>query len=82
MYQPIHEPVSVAGVYEHGKFRPVKFRWKEKLLPISEICSVHDFKDGSVQKRRFSVMASGNVYLLEFDRRQETWILEQIWLES
>ena len=82
MYQPIHEPVSVAGVYEQGKFRPVKFRWKEKLLPISEICSVHDFRDGSVQKRRFSVMASGNVYLLEFDRRQETWMLEQIWLES
>lgn len=82
MYQSIGEPISVAGIYEHGKFRPMKFRWRQKLLSISEICSVHDFKDGSVQKRRFSVMADGNVYLLEFDRRQEWWKLEEVWIES
>lgn len=82
MYQPIHEPVSVAGIYENGKFRPVKFRWRQKLLNITEVCSVHDFRDGTVRKRRFSVMAQGTVYLLEFDRSQESWILEQLWIES
>lgn len=82
MYQPIHEPVSVAGIYEHGKFRPLKFRWQNKLLVITEICSVHDFRDGTVQKRRFSVMAGGTVYLLEFNRNQENWLLEELWIES
>lgn len=82
MYQPIHEAVAVAGVYEHGHFRPVKFRWQKRVFRIQEICSVHDFRDGSVQKRRFSVLANQTVFLLEFDRRQESWMLEEIWIEN
>jgi hypothetical protein len=82
MYHKIAEPVSVAGIYEHSAFRPVKFRWKQRLLTITEVCSVHDFKDGSIFKRRFSVAAEGTVYLLEFDRYRESWSLEEIWVND
>jgi hypothetical protein len=82
MYHTIHEPIQVAGVYEQSRFRPMKFRWQNRLYVIHEICTVHDFRDGSVNKRRFSVTSSGNVYLLEFDRYRETWFLEQVWVEN
>jgi len=80
MYHTIHEQISVAGIYEHGRFRPMKFRWQKHLYQIEETCSVHDFRDGSIPKRRFSVTVAGTVYLLEFDRHREVWFLEQVWL--
>lgn len=82
MYHTIHEPISVVGIYEHGQFRPVKFKWKQRVYQIEELCSRHDFRDGSIPKRRFSVTVSGTTYLLEFDRHQETWHLEQVWLPN
>jgi len=82
VYHHIHEPITVAGIYEHGRFRPIKFRWQQQLFTITQICSVHDFRDGSIHKRRFSVMAKDTVYLLEFNRQQEHWFLEELWVES
>lgn len=81
MYHPINEKVAVAGIYTSGKFSPRKFKWRSQTFEVNQICTVHDFKDGSVRKRRFSVMANRNVYLLEFNRDQEIWTLEQIWIE-
>lgn len=82
MYQTISETISVAGAYIPGGFKPAKFRWKNRLYPIKEICSQHDFKDGNVKKRRFSVLSGSTVYLLEFNRDQESWQLVEIWLEE
>ena len=86
MYQTIGEenqgePISVIGVYTPGHFFPKKIKWREKTLLINQICSAHDFKDGGVKKRRFSLMSEGTVYLIEFNRDLETWHLQQIWVE-
>ena len=82
MYQTIDETISVAGAYTPGKFTPAKFRWRNRIYPIQEICSQHSFKDGNVQKRRFSVLARNTVFLLEFNRDQENWKLVQLWIEE
>lgn len=82
MYQTIGEPVAVAGVYSQGHFQPKKFQWRLKQLGITQVTSVHDFKDGTVLKRRFSIMANQTLYLLEFNRSLETWRLEQVWVEE
>ena len=81
MYQDIREKVSVAGVYSNGRFQLRKFQWRNQLFTINSSCAVHDFKDGTVRKRRFSVMSKGMLFLLEFNRDQEIWIPEQIWVE-
>jgi hypothetical protein len=80
MYQTITEEIAVAGTYKHQHFLPRKFEWHNRPYPIEEICSTHDFRDGSVRKRRYSVMAKGTLYLIEFNRDQEKWSLEQIWI--
>lgn len=82
MYHAIQEPISVAGIYERGQFRPVKFKWRQRVYQVEELCSQYDFRDGSIPKRRFSATVAGTTYLLEFDRHKESWTLEQIWLAN
>lgn len=82
MYQIIGEKVDVAGVYSKGRFHPKKFAWKGRAFVIDQVASCHDFKDGSVRKRQFAVVANGNTYLLNFDRDIEQWVLQQIWVEA
>ena len=86
MYQTIGEDhigetISVIGIYTPGHFFPKKLKWRGKILPIDQVCSVHDFKDGGVRKRRFSIMSGPTVYLIEFNRDFETWSLLQVWVE-
>ncbi len=81
MYQRIGEDISIIGIYQKGRFIPKKMQWQAKTFAIEQICSVHDFKDGAVRKRRFSIMSGTNIYLIEFDRDRETWLLEQVWVE-
>lgn len=81
MYQTIGEEILIIGIYQKGRFTPKKIQWRKNTLVINQICSVHDFKDGAVRKRRFSVMSGTTLYLIEFDRDRETWLLEQVWVE-
>lgn len=82
MEQTISEKVSVLGIFQDASFTPKQFRWNNRSYTIEEITSVHERKDGAVVKRRYAVLSGGNLYLLEYNRREETWILEQIWMEG
>lgn len=93
MYQTISEAIWVLGIFKNASpaqhptnrgagFTPKKFKWNNRDYPIEAITSVHDFKDGGVEKRRYAVVSAGNLYLLEYNRREETWTLEQIWIEG
>lgn len=81
MYEPIHESISVIGVYKNAKFFPRKFLWSDKEYVISQITFAADIRDGSVRKRQYSVVADNNSYRLLFDRAEETWTLEEVWCE-
>ncbi len=81
MYQTIHEPIEVIGIYAHHTFLPKKFKWKNRVFPISETTLQSNIKDGEVRKRLYSVMAEHNLYRLEFNRETEDWLLEEIWME-
>lgn len=81
MYQIIHEQIEVAGVYNHLKFTPKKFKWKNKVYSIKEITLTAEMKDGGVKKRFFSVVSQGEVYRVIFDRENEKWWLEEKWVE-
>lgn len=81
MFTPIHESISVAGVFTANGFAPKKFQWKQTTYPIEEITLISNVKNGGIRKRLYSVMSKGNLYRLEFNRENETWILEEIWME-
>lgn len=93
MYQTIGEAISVLGVFGKSSptqnstdrgagFTPKKFKWNNQTYLIDQITSIHDLSDGGVKKRRYSVVSGANLYLLEYNRTEETWKLEQIWHEG
>jgi hypothetical protein len=81
MYEPIHEAISVIGVYKNRKFIPRKFLWLDKEYQVDIITFFADIRDGSVRKRQYSVVSKGTSYRLLFDRAEETWMLEEVWCE-
>lgn len=88
MYQTIGERIEVVVVYGppasklRGKLKPIKFRWRGKVYPIRQITLATDTKDGGVRRRFFSVVSGGNVYRICFNRENEDWILEEVWMEG
>lgn len=82
MYQTISEAITVLGIFQNSKFTPKKFKWNSQIYPIETITSTHELRDGGVKKRRYAVTSGANLYLLEYNRQQETWKLIQIWHEG
>lgn len=82
MYQTIREPVSVTGIFKNASFTPKDFKWNNRSYLIESITSIHEFRDGGLIKRRYAVISGGNLYLLEYDRQNQTWQLIQIWHEG
>jgi hypothetical protein len=81
MYEPIGEKIAVVGAYNGGEFAPKKFRWREHLYPIQMITFVTDIRDGRTLKRRYCVTSGPQAYRLLFDRIEENWQLEELWVE-
>ena len=82
MYHRIDEPIEVIGIYHQHTFVPKKFRWRKKEFLISQITLKSDVKDGGVRKRLYSVTVGRDVYRLEFNRENEAWKLEEVWVEG
>lgn len=81
MYQTIGETIRVIGLYAHQSFVPKKFLWQQKEYPIEKITFVTDMRDGVTRKRRYSVVSGAQAYRLLFNRNEETWVLEELWVE-
>lgn len=82
MYQTIHEPIEVAGVFSQGKFSPAKFRWAKKTFPVESITLLSRERDGLVPIHHYSVVASETVFRLSFHPDSLAWFLEEIWQEG
>ena len=81
MYQTIGEAIEVIGVYASQTFTPRKFRWQRQEYPVNSITFVTDLRDGVTRKRRYSVTSGAQSYRLLFNRNEETWVLEELWVE-
>lgn len=88
MYQTIGESIEMIVVYgsslpgQVGRLKPLRFRWQGRVYPVHQITLATDTKDGGIRKRLYSVVSRGNVYRLSFNRDNEEWALEEIWLEG
>lgn len=81
MYQIIGETISVIGIYGKQSFQPKKFLWQKREYPITKVTFITDLRDGTTQKRRYSVTSGPQSYRLLFNRKEETWVLEELWVE-
>jgi hypothetical protein len=81
MYQTIHEPIVVAGVFQQGVFNPKKFRWNERIYQVDQITLQANLRDGGVQQRSYGVVSGANLYRLLYNRDSEEWFVEEVWCE-
>jgi len=82
MYQTIGEEIQVAGLFKKGRFWPSKFKWYGQTFNIQKITLTAEANNGGVKLRYYSVLASGNLYRLQYNRQFETWRLMEIWCEG
>jgi hypothetical protein len=82
MYQTIHDAIAVFGVYDQGGFHLKKFNWRNQVYPVDQVTLTINLKDGGVKQRMYSVQSGANIYRLLFNRENECWFLEEIWLEG
>lgn len=81
MFTKINEQIAVVGTYNHATFVPKKFLWRDRILKIDELTFVADSKDGGIHNRTYSVVSSGNVYRLQFNRDSEEWIIAEVYCD-
>ncbi|MBT3249326.1 MAG: hypothetical protein HN846_04620 [Candidatus Pacebacteria bacterium] len=81
MYEEINEDISVIGIYKKHHFSPKKFKWNNRVFPVDEVTLSNDVRDGMIKKRLYSVVASGNLYRLEFNRESEQWKILEVWVD-
>lgn len=82
MYTQINSPISMIGVYQHGRFIPRKFLWQSKEYLVNQITFIHDLKNGGRKQRIYSIEAAGTIYRILFDRDDEQWTLQELWVDG
>lgn len=83
MYASIQEPIAVIGSYLPDRsFQPKKLQWRAKEFRIEQITWKSDIKDGGIKKRLYSVVTSGQLFRIEFNRENEQWTLCEVWVEG
>lgn len=81
MFTSINEAIEVVGIFTKGKFIPKKFKWQQRIIPITQITLTSDIKDAGIKKRLYSVLNQQTLYRLEFNRESEHWTLLEVWSE-
>jgi hypothetical protein len=82
MHQTIHEAVKVAGIFSLSQFKPIWFKWQNRVLKVDQITLVSDYKQGLVKSKLYSVIAEGNLYRLDFNLITHDWILKSVWIDG
>lgn len=82
MYQTIHEPIAVVGVFDQAKFLPKKFRWGQRVVSVEQVTLLSKERDGLVPIHHYSVVSAGTLYRLSFHPQDITWFLEEVWYEG
>ena len=83
VYEEVYEPIDVISVFQHGKMRPVKFKWNERVYKVDKINGGWVSDEGSNRYYHFSVAAGGpDCFELCFDLRNLSWELTRVCLEG
>jgi hypothetical protein len=79
MYQEIEEPIDVIALFEKGRMRPVRFRWKERVYRIAKVTGDWQSEVGRYRLRHFAVIdEASNFFELSFDQYDSVWSLAKV----
>jgi hypothetical protein len=80
MFETIDEPVDVLTAFVAGSMRPLRFRWRGRVIPIRRVNGRWTRREGQTVLHAFSVEgAAADTYELIYDPRGPRWVLARAW---
>lgn len=80
MFETLNEPVDVLTAFLEGRVRPLRFRWKGRVVRIQRVTGEWSRREGAARLAYFSVEGpSAETYELCYDPRGPSWTLCKAW---
>ena len=80
MLESLSDPVDVLTAFVDGRMRPLRFRWKGRVVRVRRITGEWSRREGQSVLQYFAVEGVGtDTYELCYDPRGPRWILSRAW---
>jgi hypothetical protein len=80
-YEQIGDPIEVISLFQNGRQRPLRFRWKNSVYNVSQVNGGWTSDLGTQRRLHYSVCADGDdVYELCFSLDTLGWELSRVCL--
>ncbi len=82
-FEDISENIEVIAVFQAGKLKPLRFRWKGRVYRIQRVNGSWKSDEGAARFHHFSVMAEGpDVYEISYNPERFSWALDRVCMEG
>ena len=83
MLESISDPVDVLTAFVEGRVRPLRFRWKGRVVRVRRVTGEWTRREGQSVLQYFAVEGGArDTYELYYDPRGPRWILSRAWTGS
>ena len=83
MLEVLNQPVEVLSWFAEGRVRPLRFRWRGKVVRVRRVTGEWSRQEGVGRVLYFSVLAENSDYFeLAYDLDRSSWRICRIWLEG
>ena len=83
MFESLSDPVDVITAFMEGKIRPLRFRWRGRVIRVKQVTGEWNRREGQSVLRYFAIDAVGvGSYELIFDPRGPKWTLSRAWTDG
>ena len=82
-FEDIGETIEVIALFDKGKLRPLKFRWKGRVFKIERVNGGWKSDQGEHRFHHFSVMSDGpDVYEISYNPDRFSWEIDRVCMEG
>jgi hypothetical protein len=80
MFESVSDPVDVLTAFVEGRMKPIRFRWKGRVVRVQKVSGEWARREGHTLLRYFAVEGAGaESYELCYDPRGPSWLLCRAW---
>ena len=83
MIESIHDPIEVITMFSGGTMKPIRFRWKNKIVKVAKVTGDWVRHEGQNKIHYFALLAdSSDYYEICYNAKDMTWQLTRVWMEG
>ena len=83
MYEHLDESIAVIALFEQGRLRPIRFRWKDRVYRIARITGQWIAYQGQRKLHHYAALCEGSsVFELCYDPANTAWRLQGVHLDA